>query len=92
MKRTDFQPALFPHYTEGFQYETALFVVKKDTNELYGGHNRKVLKYALDHNWYVPLWTYRELQQMYDDGDDALDGVKIPYGLEKKLWEHANGQ
>lgn len=91
MKRTDFQPMLFSHPSEAIHYETALFVIKKDTNELYGGHNRKVLKYALDHNWYIPLWTYEEIRELYASGDNVLDDIKIPYGLEKKLWESVHG-
>jgi hypothetical protein len=92
MKRTDFQPMMFRHPTEDAPYEQALFVVKKNTNELYGSTNRKVFKYALDYNWYIPLWDFNDLKQMYSEGDSALDSVKIPYVLEKKLWEHANGE
>lgn len=92
MKRTDFQPALFGMLDEDAPYEQALFVIKRDSKELYGSSTRGVLKYALDYNWYVPLWSFSEVAQLYKEGDSVLDGVKIPYGLEKKLWEHANGE
>lgn len=92
MKRREFQPALFEMPHERAPYEQALYVIKKDTNELHGSTNRSVFKYALDYNWYVPLWSFGEVAQMYKDGDSVLDDVKIPYGLEKKLWEYANGE